>query len=319
MASQGASDLLAVQPVLILAAFQTATNLTLNPWLHTNLNLSNAGDKALSIQAGVVPVNDDVSVTPGTGLTATALALTTKTLTKATNRGVYNKTVNTQLANSAFDVTAQQIAQGAGAIYQFMDVTGMTLYTGAGISRDAGLNDIAEADIDYVKKELDLVNAPQDRRVLIVSETQMVALSRIPRFSEADKIGSGQAIIEGAVGKIKGFNVFFDINTVEASSQSQNLAFVAPPNVRMTQGVQDGYGETGLAPEGSADMLGDCSMSYAVGRIPPPPVVFSMQMPFGNLVISHTVNDDSNEQRLNCIFGVLNQKTEWTAVIKTNP
>lgn len=319
MSSQAASELLAVQPVLILAAYKTATDLTMNAWLHTCLNLSAAGDKALSIQAGVVPVNPDVTLTPGTALTATAPSIGTKTLTKATNRAVYTKTVNTQLANSAIDVSGQQIEQGAGAILQFIDVTGLTLYTGAGISRDAGLNDIAEADLKYVKAQLDIANAPTNRRVLIVSETQMGALAMIPRFSEADKIGNGQSIMQGAVGKVWGFNVFYDINVVETGSQSQNLAFVAPPNVPMSQGVQDGLGEGGTAPDGSPADMGNCSMSYAVGKIPPPPVVLSAPMPFGNLVISHTVNDDSNEMRLNCIFGVLNQKTEWTAVIKTNP
>ena len=318
MASQTATELLGVQPVLILAAYKTATDLSMNAFLHTCLNLSAAADGALTVQAGVVPVNPDVSVTPGTGLTATAPTIGTKTLTKATNRGVYNKTVNTQLANSAIRVEAQMIEQGAGAIYQVIDTAIGALYTGAGITRDAGLNDIAEADIVYVKTQLDLANAPANRRVLTVNETQMGALTKIPRFTEADKIGSGQAIMNGAVGKIHGFNVFMDINVTDASSQSQNLAYVAPPNVPLVQGVQDGNGETGLAPDGSPQMMGDCSLSYAVGRIPAPPVVISMQMPFGNLVISHDVSDDSNEIRLNTIYGVLNQKTEWTAVIKAN-
>lgn len=319
MASQAATELLGVQPVLIRAVYLTATDLSMNAFLHTTLNLSAAADKGLTLQAAVVPVNPDVSVTPGTGLTATAPTLGTKTLTKATNRGVYNKTVNTQLANSAFDVSGAMIQQGAGALYQYIDTTIGALYSGAGISRDAGANDIAEADIKYVKAQLDLANAPANRRVLVVSETQMGALASIPRFSEADKIGNGQAIMAGAVGKIWGFNVFYDINVTETGSQSQNMAYVAPPNVPLAQREQDGLGETGTAPDGDPSMMGLCSISYAVGRIPAPPVVVSMTMPFGNLVISHDVSDDSNEIRLNTIFGVLNQKTEWTAKILTNP
>lgn len=311
MASQAATELLAVQPVLILAAYKTATDLSMNAFLHTCLNLSAEASGALSIQAGVVPVNPDVSVTPGTGLTATAPTIGTKTLTKATNRGVYNKTVNTQLANSAIRVEAQMIEQGAGALYQVIDTAIGALYASAASTIDAGAGNLAEVDIVNAKKALDLANAPAARRVLTVNETQMAALTQIPRFTEADKIGSGQAIINGSVGKIHGFNVFMDINVTDASSQSRNLAYVAPPNVPLVQGVQDGNGETGLAPDGTAGMMGDCSMSYAVGRIPPPPVVISMQMPFGNLVISHDVSDDSNEIRLNAIYGVLMQKTEW--------
>lgn len=318
MSSQAATELLAVQPVLILAAYNTATDMSRNAFLHTCLNLSAAGDGALSIQAGVVPVNPDVAVTPGTGLTATAPTIGTKTLTKATNRGVYNKTVNTQLANSAIRVEGNMIAQGAAAIYQVIDTAIGALYASSGITRDAGLNDIAESDIVAVKVGLDLANAPTDRRVLVVNETQMGALSKIPRFSEADKIGSGRAIMTGAVGMIHGFNVFEDINVTDASSQSQNLAYIAPPNVSMVQGVQTGNGETGLAPDGLPQMMGDCSLSYAVGQIPAPPVVQSVKMPFGNLVISHDVSDDSNEIRLNTIYGVLMQKTEWTAVLKAN-
>lgn len=318
MASQAATELLAVQPVLILTAYQTATDLSMNAFTHTCLNLSGAADGALSVQAGVVPVNPDVAVTPGTGLTATAPTIGTKTLTKATNRGVYNKTVNTQLANSAIRVEAQMIAQGAGALYQVIDTAIGALYASAASTIDAGLNDLAETDIVNAKKALDLANAPKNRRVLTVNETQMAALTKIPRFTEADKIGSGQAIIEGAVGKVHGFNVFMDINVTDASSQSRNLAYVAPPNVSMTQGIQNGYGETGFGPDGSPSMMGDCSMSFAVGRIPAPPVVISVQMPFGNLVISHDVSDDSNEIRLNAIYGVLMQKTEWVVGLAAN-
>ena len=311
MASQAATELLAVQPVLIQAAYMTATDMSMNAFTHTSLNLSNAGDGALSIQAGVVPVNPDVSVTPGTGLTATAPTIGTKTLTKATNRGVYNKTVNTQLANSAIRVEGQMIAQGAAALYQVIDTAIGALYASAATTIDAGTNNLAEVDLSNAKKALDLANAPKNRRVLVVNETQMAALTLIPRFTEADKIGSGQAIMEGAVGKIHGFNVFMDINVTDASSQSRNLAFVAPPNVSLVQGVQNGYGEIGFGPDGTAQMMGDCSLSFAVGRIPAPPVVISVQMPFGNLVISHDVSDDSNEIRLNAIYGVLMQKTEW--------
>lgn len=316
-----ASQLAELKPTIIRATWLAATDMSLNPLAHLALNLSREADMALTYQAAVFPQNPDVAVTPGTGLTATGPVLTNKQLTKATNRAVYNKWVNTQLGNVTMRdrVLPGYLASGAAAIYKRIDTALAGLYASAGSTRDAGLNDIAEADIVWAKQTLDAANAPTGRRCLVVSEVQMGALARIPRFTEADKIGNGQAILEGAVGRIHGFNVFMDVNIVEATSQSQNLAFVAAPGAPSANSEQNGMGEIGLAPDGTGDQMGECSMSFAVARIPAPPVMLSMELPFGNMVIGHTINDDANELRLNTLYGVLAHRTEWLLNIKTNP
>lgn len=316
-----AAQLAELKPTLIRSTWLAATDMSLNPLAHTALNLSAVASNAVTYQGSIFPQNPDVAVTPGTPLTATGPALTNKQLTKATNRAVYNKWVNTQLGNVTMSdrVLPGYTQSGAAAIYKRIDTALAGLYASAGISRDAGLNNIAESDIVYLKTQFDAANAPQARRVLTVSEVQLGELCKIPRFTEADKIGNGQAIIDGAIGKVHGFNVFMDVNIVESGSQSQNLAFVAAPGAPMRGAMQEGMGETGLAPEGSPEDMGSCSICFAVAPIPAPPVVLSVTMPFGNLVISHTVTDDANELRLNTLYGVLAHRTEWLAVLKTNP
>ena len=62
-------------------------------------------------------------------------------------------------------------------------------------------------------------------RYLGVSGATYGALRQIERFTEVDKIGSGDAIITGEFGKIKNFNVFRSQFVAKPSTTNYGLAF----------------------------------------------------------------------------------------------
>lgn len=320
MANMGPTEKANVQPTLVArTAILTATDMNRIPMLRTCLNLSMSADQALTLQMPVIPVNPAVTVTPGTGLTATAPTIGKKDLTKATNRGWLIDEVNTQRANDNQDVIIPLVQQGTASILSAIESTLGGLYTAAGIDQDAGFNDISEADVDAVAEAFDEANAPDDRRVLVVSPSQKLALSRIARFSEAQTIGDGGALRTGMVGMIKGFHVFVSNKLSTSSSKRQNLAYIAPPGAPLAPETQAGFGSMGVGPDGAAQNATVSSISYAIGRIPRPrgPQTV-LDLPFGNVVFDYTTGDDTNNIRANSIFGVLAHKTEWLAVIQTN-
>ena len=176
MATMGPVEKASIQPTLITrTAILTATDMNRIPMLRTNLNLSMAADQAITLQMPVVPVNPAVAVTPGTALTPTAPTIGNVQLTKNINRGWLFDEVNTQRANDNQDVVLPLVRQGTHSILSNIEASLGGLYTSAGFDQDAGLNDISEADIDAVAEEFDTQNAPDDRRVLVVSPSQKLA------------------------------------------------------------------------------------------------------------------------------------------------
>lgn len=322
MSVQDATSFAAIQPTLVSdQMFLTATALNNIPMLRTCLNMSQNSQGAISLKFPSHPAFSSAqSVTVGTALTATAATLGSKTLTKSTNRAIYEEGANTERANNNQDDLPAKLAQATGILLTTIETALGALYTGAGISRDAGLNDIAEADIQYLVEQFDAVNAPDDRRVLVLSPTQCSAVRKNPRFSQADSIGSGSSLITGAIGSILGFQVMRSNCLTSTGGQRQCLAYVAAPTA-LYDARQMGYGQTGTAPEGSRGMVGDCSISYAIAQVPAPynPGILSFPAPFGRVTISYRAAAAANEFRADALYGVLNHKTEWTAVIKTNP
>lgn len=66
---------------------------------------------------------------------------------------------------------------------------------------------------------------------LVVSANEYSVLRQIPRFTEMDKYGSGDAIITGSIGKVKDFTVFrsqFVSKTGASPANTHNLAFTRP-------------------------------------------------------------------------------------------
>ncbi len=91
--------------------------------------------------------------------------------------------------------------------------------------------DITEAAILDARERLNRHNIPRRPRYLVISPKDEKALLQIPRFTEADKIGTEralQALAEGALGRIHGFDVFVSpmVPVVSGTPDStKNLAF----------------------------------------------------------------------------------------------
>jgi hypothetical protein len=72
---------------------------------------------------------------------------------------------------------------------------------------DTGNNDIEVKDITNAHKLLNIQKVPMDNRYMLVSPTQLSYLLNIDTFVEAHRLGSVEAIRNGFVGRIMGFDV----------------------------------------------------------------------------------------------------------------
>lgn len=322
MSVMTATELAVIQPTLVANVLMlTATNMDMVPLVRTNLNLSGAADGAITFKIGNMPIIAAQTVTVGNNLTAAAPTIGSKSLTKNVNRAVYTEDANTERANSNQEIDEAIIAQAAASLIVELEEELAGKYGSAGITRDAGLNDIAEADFIAMRKAFNQANAPTARRVAVLSATQEANLAGIDRFSRADALGAGGVIMEGQVGKLHGWNIFYSNSIQESSSKAQNLFYVAPANVGTANTAeQTGRGETLLAPEGNQVLANGCSMSYAVGKIPPPRAnVFTLGLPFGRVTFDYRDAAAANSIRADMLLGAVVHKTEWFGDLQTNP
>lgn len=97
----------------------------------------------------------------------------------------------------------------------------------SGLSQQTGTNssDIDEAKILTARQKLNEAKAPLSGRTLAVTPGQETALLKIERFTSAERIANGgEAIKEGTIGRIHGFDVKMSQGVV-SSSGYHNLAF----------------------------------------------------------------------------------------------
>lgn len=85
---------------------------------------------------------------------------------------------------------------------------------------------LTEDTIDKAEQTLFDAFVPEsERRVLVVSSGGYSDLRKISRFSEVDKIGTGEAIKTAQIGRIKNFDVFRSQLVQKVSTTTYNLAF----------------------------------------------------------------------------------------------
>lgn len=85
---------------------------------------------------------------------------------------------------------------------------------------------LTEDTIDKAEQTLFDAFVPEsERRVLVVSSSGYSDLRKISRFTEVDKIGSGDAIRTAQIGRIKNFDVFRSQLVQKVSTTTYNLAF----------------------------------------------------------------------------------------------
>lgn len=319
MSVQDATSFAAIQPTIVARnMFLTATNLHNIPMLRTCLNLTREANGGITLKMPSHPKIDAQSVTVGSDVTPTAATIGSKSLTKSTNRACFEEGANTERANNNQDDLMPKLMQYAGGLLTAAETLMGGLYTGAGIVRDAGAGDLAETDIQYMTEQFDAVNAPDDRRIAVLSPVQCSAVRKIARFTEVDKYGPNTVLMTGEIGQILGWRILRSNLLTSASSQRRNLFYIGAPSM-LLDAKQEGYGQTGIGPDGSSASAGDCSISYAFGMIPAPysSGVTAIQAPYGLVTIDYRMAAAANQIRGDMLVGVLNHKTEWLGELKT--
>lgn len=100
--------------------------------------------------------------------------------------------------------------------------TNLTGNTDVGVSATA----LTESTVDSAEKTLFDAKVPQlEPKFLVTSSTAYSDLRNIERFTEVAKMGSGEAILTGQMGKIKDFSVFRSQFVAKPSATTYNLAF----------------------------------------------------------------------------------------------
>ncbi len=116
--------------------------------------------------------------------------------------------------------------QKAGyAIAKEIDDTLHALYTGLSQSVAGGASALALTDINTAAQFLDLADAPQTERFLVVSPYAKQDLLQIDTIIEADKANTDAGLRKANVGEIFGFDIYMSTQTTKVTTVSHNLAF----------------------------------------------------------------------------------------------
>ena len=90
----------------------------------------------------------------------------------------------------------------------------------------SGGSTLTEATVDSAERSLFDAKVPQGaQKYLILSSTAQSQVRQLARFSEAQTIGSGSAIVTGMVGRIKDFAVLRSQYVQKPSSTTYNIGF----------------------------------------------------------------------------------------------
>jgi hypothetical protein len=128
---------------------------------------------------------------------------------------IKNTNLGQALANFAEDVDEDLLA-----IYAQFSTTDVGAYNTA----------LTEPVIDSAETTLFDQRVPDGmRKSLVLTGTGYSAVRQIPRFTEADKIGSGRPIADGFVGRIKGCDVYRDQKVNVTSGTDRHGMLLSPP------------------------------------------------------------------------------------------
>ena len=219
----------------ILAADDHTANAFIGLSTNDSRKLANGGDIIH------YPIQSDVNLTDVSQtaeMDAVQFSMTIVNLTIDTHKG-NPILVTTQLDGLANQDPMDNLARQAGfAAGREVDTALAGLFASAGetVTGNTSL-DITEAQIREAKRKLDIANAPRVGRWLVVSPTQSDALSAIAAFRTEDSIANGQdAVTEGRIGRVHGFDVFMGSNVVEVTSAGlvHNMAGVANADPMMS-------------------------------------------------------------------------------------
>jgi len=134
----------------------------------------------------------------------------------------------TGAARGDFSIFDKYMTPAAVALAEGVETDLLNLYANLTVNTDVGASatTITEDTVDKAEKALfDAKVPPNEARHLILSSQAYTDVRQIPRFTEADKLGSGAAIATGALGKLKDFNIFRSQFVAKPASTTYNLAF----------------------------------------------------------------------------------------------
>lgn len=137
---------------------------------------------------------------------------------------------------SATDLRSEYTTKAGYAIAKSIDTDLLALHGSLTQSVGTQGTDLDEDLILQAKQKLDEADAPRTGRTLLIAPSQEKALLKIARFTEADKIANGgDAIKNGQLGRIHGFDVFVSTNVPVDGTTTKNLAFQKDAFVLATQ------------------------------------------------------------------------------------
>jgi len=128
------------------------------------------------------------------------------------------------------DLLALYLQPAIIAVCEAIETDLLALYPGFTTNAALGTPgaDLTETVIDNAETILFNAKVGTRDKYLVVSPESYSILRQLPRFSEAQTYGSGDAIIRGSIGKLKDFNVFRSQLVVKTGSTpltTHNLAF----------------------------------------------------------------------------------------------
>lgn len=142
----------------------------------------------------------------------------------------------------AVNAVATMMESDLLALYQLLDAN-TAVGTGA-----AGLG--SEATIDSAERTLFSAYVPEGlKKYLVVGASAYSDIRQLGRFTEANKIGNGDAIRTGFVGTIKGFDIFRTQLAPTVSTTTYNLAFASDAFALVTRPLPTPVNGTGAIAE----------------------------------------------------------------------
>lgn len=124
------------------------------------------------------------------------------------------------------DLRAEYVKEAAYGLALAVDSDLMALYSGLSQSVGVGGSDISEQTILDGKLLLDNADVPREGRSFVIAPAQENVLLKIPRFTEVQMIGGGgEAIRNGMIGRIHGFDVYVSTNVAASGGTTYNLMF----------------------------------------------------------------------------------------------
>jgi len=165
-------------------------------------------------------------------------------------------------AQSSPDIILSYVRDGMKKIAKQVDLDLLGMY--ASLANSVGTGGDGMCDSSFLdslpilnaKNKLDTNEADDEGRSLVIHPDAEVELLRCAKFTSAERIGNANAVIQGMIGKIYGFNVFTDPRVIQTTAgtpsvtSTHNMAFIRDAMALVTrplplpaagQGVQAAY------------------------------------------------------------------------------